>query len=113
MFVDNPVFGVGFGGFKAYNSVTEFIKYPHNIFVEMAVEGGVIGLLVLCALCFVLFRAVYKFSTYCLLLTAYCLLLSFFSKDLPSQTVLWIWLAFIGLTKVQNSESNVRSLPRI
>jgi O-antigen ligase len=61
MFLDNPVFGVGFGGFKAYNSVTEFLKYPHNIFVEMAVEGGVVGFLILCALIFVMIKSVLRF----------------------------------------------------
>ena len=39
LFKDHSFIGVGFGGFKSYNDFTEFVKYPHNIFVEMAVEG--------------------------------------------------------------------------
>ena len=108
MFVDNPVFGVGFGGFKAYNDVTEFHKYPHNIFAEMAVEGGIIGLLVLCSMLYVLFKNVSRYFSYNLQLRAYCLmlatfalLLTLFSKDLPSQSVLWIWLAVVGMSNVR------------
>jgi O-antigen ligase len=116
MFLDNPVFGVGFGGFKAYNSVTEFLKYPHNIFIEMAVEGGIVGLLVLSAMLYVLFRSVYRF-TKChpefisgsgiLPLASYSLLLALFSKDLSSQTVLWIFIAFMGMSSVRGSKSKV------
>jgi O-antigen ligase len=117
MFLDNPVFGVGFGGFKAYNSVTEFLKYPHNIFIEMAVEGGIVGLLVLSAMLYVLFRSVYRF-TKChpefisrsgiLSLASYSLLLALFSKDLSSQTVLWIFIAFMGMSSVRGSKPACR-----
>jgi len=42
LFLEQPFFGVGFGGFRSYNDFTEVVRYPHNIFVEMAVEGGVV-----------------------------------------------------------------------
>jgi O-antigen ligase len=109
IFLDNPVFGIGFGGFKSYNELTEVLKYPHNIFIEMAVEAGIIGLIILCAVFFLMFRSVYKYSPYLLLLVSYSLILALFSKDVPSQTYLWIWLVFIGLSKVQSSEAIVLS----
>jgi O-antigen ligase len=42
MMRDRPMFGLGLDGFRA-NSW----NYPHNIFLEVAVEGGAVGLLLL------------------------------------------------------------------
>jgi len=40
LFLDHPVFGVGFGGYRSYNDFTEAVRYPHNIFVEMELNSG-------------------------------------------------------------------------
>ena len=62
MIEDNLVFGSGFGGFNGYNNIewTKAIKYPHNLFLEMFAETGIIGLLVLSILFFVVFKSSYK-----------------------------------------------------
>jgi O-antigen ligase len=99
LFLTHPIFGVGFGGFRSYNDFTEVVKYPHNIFVEMAVEGGILGLLVLCALLFVIFKSSYRFSFYTFIFLLFTLFLAMFSKDISNQSLLWIGLAFIGLRK--------------
>jgi len=99
LFLGHPVFGVGFGGFRSYNDFTEAVRYPHNLFVEMGVEGGVVGLLVLCALCFVLIKYTYRYSSYTLIFLLFSLILAFFSKELSNQALLWIGLAFYGIKK--------------
>jgi len=104
---DNPVIGVGMGGFSSYHKVE---VYPHNIILEFAVEGGAVGLLVLCSLFVVIFKFSYRFSkchpelvsgSAILLLTffLFALWLSMFSKEFSNQTVLWIGLAFVGLKR--------------
>ncbi|MEE9448587.1 MAG: O-antigen ligase family protein [Ignavibacteriaceae bacterium] len=99
IFLEHPLFGVGFGGFRSYNEFTELVKYPHNIFVEMAVEGGVVGLLVLCALCFIMFKSSYRFSPSSFIFLLFALFLAMFSKELSNQSLLWIGLAFYGVKR--------------
>lgn len=43
LFFQKPFFGWGTGSFASI--VNEFIKYPHNIFVELSMETGIIGLI--------------------------------------------------------------------
>ena len=106
---ENPVIGIGLGGFNGYNNIewTKEMKYPHNIILEMTSEGGVVGLLVLGSLFLVIFKSFRPVSQF-LGLTSYVLLLTFFlftlflamfSKDISSQSILWIFIAFIGLRR--------------
>jgi O-antigen ligase len=45
LFDDNPVFGVGFGAWST--NANGLHRYPHNIFLEIGSETGVVGLVVL------------------------------------------------------------------
>ena len=45
-FIDTEGSGVGTGGFSYYFGVTKY-TYPHNLFLEVASEQGIIGLLIL------------------------------------------------------------------
>ena len=45
----NPIFGIGFGGYPLYANK----DYPHNFFIEMICETGVVGLLILSLICFI------------------------------------------------------------
>ncbi len=120
---EHPFIGTGFGGFNGYNNIewTKMIKYPHNIILEIVVEGGVVGLLVFCSLLAVVFKNIFHFegtvnTSHVSHLTFYFLLLTFFlftlwlalfSKDLSSQAVLWIGLAFYGFEKDKRSKRKV------
>jgi len=120
---EHPFIGTGFGGFNGYNNIewTKMIKYPHNIILEIVVEGGVVGLLVLCSLLAVVFKNIFHFertvnTSHVSHLTFYFLLLTFFlftlwlalfSKDLSSQAALWIGLAFYGFEKDKRSKRKV------
>jgi O-antigen ligase len=55
-FLQKPVFGWGTGSFSTL--VSEYIKYPHNIFIELAMEIGIVGVII-----FILFLsfAIYNF----------------------------------------------------
>ena len=67
------MFGVGFGGWLEFNFVH---KYPHNIFIELLVEGGLIAIFYLFFVCFLIAKNnVYK------LLVFYSLLVLTFSGD--------------------------------
>ena len=98
---DNPVIGVGMGGFSSYHKVE---VYPHNIMLEFAVEGGVVGLLVLCSLFVVIFQSSYRISKFTFYFLLFTLFLSMFSKEFSNQTMLWIGLAFFGVEKDKRSK---------
>ena len=92
---DNPVIGVGMGGFSSYHKVE---VYPHNILLEFAVEGGVVGLLVLSSLFVVMFKSSYRFSKFTFYFLLFTLFLSMFSKEFSNQTMLWICIVFSAMT---------------
>jgi O-antigen ligase len=108
IFFQYPLFGVGLGGFRNYNdnNFSEVVKYPHNIFLEFTIEGGVIGLIILCILLFFIFKSVSRISVYLLIFVFYSLWLAVFSKDIPSQIPLWIFIAMIN---VKSSKADVQS----
>ena len=95
---EKPLLGVGFGGFRNYKNdeLTRTRKYPHNIFLEFAVELGIPGILLLLFLLYIIFSATKKISTEILIFFLFALWLAMFSKDIPSQSILWIGLAFYG-----------------
>jgi len=93
---DNPVIGVGIGGFSSYHKIE---VYPHNIILEFAVEGGTVGLLVLCSLFVVMFKSSYRFSKFTFYFLLFSLFLSMFSKEFSNQSLFWVGLAFYGMKR--------------
>lgn len=89
IFIANPIAGIGLGGFNQYASfeITTMMKYPHNIFLEVLCELGLIGFSLFILL---LFQAT-KFSSaknkVLLPLLIFLLFLSLFAKDIPSNAV--------------------------
>ncbi|MCH9030428.1 MAG: O-antigen ligase family protein [Bacteroidetes bacterium] len=103
---EHPFIGTGFGGFNSYNNIewTKMIKYPHNIILELAVEGGVIGLLILILLIYFILSRARKIYPGIILFLLFAIWLALFSKDLSSQAVLWIGLAFYGVENDKRSK---------
>ena len=99
---EHPIIGTGFGGFNGYNNIewTKMIKYPHNIILEMTAEGGMIGLSILILLIYIILSRAWKIYPGIILFLLFAIWLALFSKDLSSQAVLWIGLAFYGLKRV-------------
>ena len=96
---ERPILGVGFGGFRNYknDALTNTRKYPHNIFLEFAVELGIPGLLLLLLLLYIIFSSARKVSLEVFIFFLFALWLAMFSKDIPSQSLLWIGIAFYGI----------------
>lgn len=96
---ERPFLGTGFGGFRNYNNdyFTKTIKYPHNIFLEFFVELGIPGVLLLLFLLYLIYSSTKKISVEIFIFFLFALWLAMFSKDIPSQSLLWIGLGFLGL----------------
>lgn len=46
LFMENPILGIGFGGWGSWEATTHHY-YPHNLFLEIISESGLLGLLLL------------------------------------------------------------------
>jgi len=94
-----PILGVGFGGFRNYRNdiATQTRKYPHNLFLEFAVELGIPGILFCIFLLYLIFSSAKKVSTEVFIFFLFALWLAMFSKDISTQSLLWIGLAFVGV----------------
>lgn len=57
VFIHNPIIGVGTGGWSYEYYGFDTRDYPHNIFLEIASELGIIGLIVFCLFLGLVYRA--------------------------------------------------------
>jgi O-antigen ligase len=96
---ESPLLGLGFGGFRSFykNDLPVILAYPHNIFLEFAVELGVPGILLIIGLLYLIFKYSYKISFEVFCFFIYFFGLSLISKDIPSNTTLWIGLCFFAI----------------
>ena len=101
MFFEKPIIGRGFGGFNSYfrkEAHTE-IKYPHNLFLEVGAELGLIGLILFCFLIALSLLKAYAFHPNLFYFFAFALWLAQFSGDLPYQKVLFISTGMLLIPK--------------
>jgi O-antigen ligase len=93
---ENPLRGIGFGGFKTFykTDLPIWMEYPHNIFLESQLELGIPGLLLILFLLYRIFSDTSKISGQLTLLIFFGFWLSLFSKDLASQSLLYLGLVF-------------------
>ena len=98
-FEKHPIIGLGFGGFRTYykSDLPIWIKYPHNIFLEALVETGIIGFILFIYLLIMVYKKLYKISFELFLFFIFSLWLAMFSKDIPTNSMLLIGIAFIGI----------------
>ena len=98
LFESQPFVGVGVGGFADYYVGIDFIRYPHNLFFEMAAEFGLLGLLGLGVLLGMSYLALFRSRLTsgslqtATMLTYWLVGLSMFSGDLLERQWL-IWTA--------------------
>jgi len=99
---ENPLLGKGIGGFQNYNNDPNLLllKYPHNIFLELLCEYGVliggffsIGLILL-------FVKAIKRNFILGIFILYALLIAQTTKDITSQ--MWFLLALFPLKEKYN-----------
>ncbi len=97
MIKEDPLFGKGIGGFRSqYESgITGWIKYPHNIFLNVTVEFGLIGLILFLYLLYKIFKAAIRTSPALFFYALFGLIFAQFTKDISTQTIFWISLIFL------------------
>ena len=86
LFAGSPLIGIGIGGFAA----THLDTYPHNLFVEIAVELGVAGLIAFGAWLWLAIRGA-AHSPMLVALLAASTVFTLFSGSLASNTELWMF----------------------
>ncbi|HIF9375642.1 TPA: O-antigen ligase family protein [Photobacterium damselae] len=84
--------GYGLGSFGVVVFGQDIVVYPHNIFLEIFFEFGIVGV---CLFLLVIFNFIKGFSDSLYeYLTIYALVLSFTSGDIPGNNMLFILLFF-------------------
>lgn len=100
-----PIFGWGVGGWAYYFWHTDAWKYPHNVFLEVAMEQGLVGLAAYLLLLGLAFQAAYKAFdapggqfAFVLPLLAYVVLLTCSTGDIDDCRFIWFTcaLAFVA-----------------
>ena len=111
-FESRPVIGWGVGGWSQFYYHEDKRGYPHNLFLEVAVEQGAVGLLVLCLFVMNIFWVAARqrvelggrFS-FILPVVAYSLSVTMFSGDITDNRCFWMWcglcIALSRLARVQ------------
>ncbi|MDA3907441.1 MAG: O-antigen ligase family protein [Bacteroidales bacterium] len=102
----HPFGGIGFGGFYNHSISGDIaeIKYPHNLLIEIQLELGIIGSIFFLALLALIFWRAYKFSIPLFVFLLFSFWLAMFSKDIPTQTQLWIGMAVLGIKKRKGND---------
>lgn len=101
----HPIAGWGVGGWSMAYWNTDDRRYPHNLFLEVLVEEGAIGIAALLLFLRAVFRQLHdnldylsgKFSSL-LPCAIYLLSISMFSGDLDDDRFLWFWCGLISVS---------------
>ncbi len=94
---DKPLLGWGIGGWSTFYWHQDDKHYPHNLLMEVGVEQGIAGLVVLAFLLVTVFLTVKRTiintgrGGVFLIVLSYCLSLTMFSGDLDDNRFLWFW----------------------
>ena len=95
---DHPLLGNGVGSWSRFYYGNDLRNYPHNLFLEIAFEEGLLGLAVFFTFLFLvgvsILRMLRESRSHFLalgLLVLYCVLVSLFSGDLDDNRVLFLW----------------------
>jgi O-antigen ligase len=102
---EHPIAGWGIGGWSMAYWHTDDRQYPHNLFLEVLVEQGIVGV---AALLFFLRAAFHQLRANLDVLTGkfapvlpcaiYLLSISMFSGDLDDDRFLWFWCSLISVS---------------
>lgn len=98
MFKASPLWGKGCGSFNSNISLRKDLKYPHNLFVEILSETGILGLLCYLVMFHYLIKHTIKFKlkikVTLLMIIIYYLILAQFSKDISTNLIVFSLLFF-------------------
>jgi O-antigen ligase/uncharacterized membrane protein YhdT len=108
---EKPAAGWGVGGWATYYWHNDAWEYPHNLFLEVGVEEGLLGLAALLAFLAIAFKAAKKAFdeasgrfAFVLPVVAYCVLLTLSSGDIDDNRFLWFWcsVAFVACRMISS-----------
>jgi O-antigen ligase len=102
---EHPIAGWGIGGWSMAYWHTDVRQYPHNLFLEVLVEQGIVGVTALLFFLYAVFRRLFtnldflngKFAVL-LPCAIYLLSISMFSGDLDDDRFLWFWCGLISVS---------------
>lgn len=114
--IKNPI-GLGWGNFHevlpGQRGVNSYTLYPHNIFLEVGVEGGWLALIVFTLLVVVAFRNAFRsaqtgssVSMFLLSMLVFALVNACFSSDLVGNRLMWLFVGLCLLTSNENGEDS-------
>jgi O-antigen ligase len=96
---NQPLLGTGIGSWSTFYYGNDQRNYPHNLFLEIAFEEGLIGLAAFLTLLALVGASIFRMlgasrSHFLVLglLVLYCVIVSLFSGDLDDNRVLWFWM---------------------
>ncbi|HRI46149.1 MAG TPA: O-antigen ligase family protein [Ignavibacteriaceae bacterium] len=97
IFKSHPLLGTGIGGFNNFNEshLTKVIKYPHNLLLEFLTEMGIFFFILSLILFYRTAIEVYRYNNFLLPIFITALILSLFSKDFASNSLLLMFLPFL------------------
>ncbi len=104
-----PFTGVGLAAYSKVALKEDSLKYPHNLFLEVWAESGIIALVLIVALIALVFYAVtvLRFEPALVLLISYCVLNSLKSQSYSDNRVMFFWfglaIALSAYSKVTKS----------
>lgn len=111
----NPV-GLGWGNFHEIlpgeKEVSTYILYPHNIFLEVGVEGGWLALVIFTFLVVASLRNAFKraqsgnpIAMFMLSMLVFALVNACFSSDLVGNRLMWLFMGLCLLTPMDDDEN--------
>ncbi len=109
----NPILGQGIGSFPIYYSHNDIPDYPHNIFLELGAELGIVGLAIFVmmlvnALRHVHFSTISLFHLTVLAIFFYLFLNANVSGDLNDNRMLFTFLALLAVTPYLQAAPNLQ-----
>lgn len=118
MFGENPFFGGGLGSFGIYYTDTDQRLYPHNIFLEVLGELGLVGCFALIILMAIGFSIGYKFikkeeadhiTLSIFLVTLYLFVNANVSGDLNDNRIFFAMLGVLFMVRSSTNYNNISS----
>jgi O-antigen ligase len=105
LFSENPILGIGSGNFEQY-----YIAYPHNIFLEVLAENGLVGFILLFVMIFTGMKCAFHANNKASILAGALFLLSLFvslvSLSLWMHKGLFLWLFVLFCTSRTQIDMN-------
>ncbi|GGG55002.1 O-antigen polymerase [Croceivirga lutea] len=120
MFSENFLFGKGFGSYPVFALGYDERYYPHNLFIELVAELGIVGLAIFCYMLFQVWNALIKYDSikyphnqkkFAISIFLLGIISSMSSLDLPNQFVLFNAIVLTGILLLQKERITKLIIP--